>query len=66
EVAGPGQEEYGLERLMTAVRQRIDLPTGRLFDELLAEARHYSGSYDFPDDVCLVGMEIAQLGTTCA
>jgi sigma-B regulation protein RsbU (phosphoserine phosphatase) len=65
EVDNPAHEEYGQERLVTAVRQRVRLPAERLFDELLADVRRFSASKEkqFEDDVCLVAVEIARLGT---
>ncbi len=59
EAAGPDQEPYGEERLRRAVERRLQLPTGRLFDELLAEVQDYTQGRGFADDVCLVGMEMA-------
>lgn len=58
EVDGINDEQYGQERLLTAVRRRLSLPAGELFDELLAEIRAYAGTTTFDDDVCLVGVEI--------
>ena len=55
-------EEFGQERLLAAVRRRIALPADRLFDELLAEVRAFTGSDEFEDDVCLVGMERSDVG----
>ena len=65
EVDNPAHEEYGQERLVTAVRQRVRLPAERLFDELLADVRRFSASKEkqFEDDVCLVAVEIARLET---
>jgi phosphoserine phosphatase RsbU/P len=62
EVSGLDQDQYGEERLLEAVRRRINLPPGRLFDELLGEVQQYSGGKGFADDVCLLGMEVAALG----
>jgi serine phosphatase RsbU (regulator of sigma subunit) len=47
---------------MRAVRQRLRLSPGDLFDELLAEVKHFSSQKEFEDDVCLIGMEIKNLG----
>jgi sigma-B regulation protein RsbU (phosphoserine phosphatase) len=55
----PG-EEFGLERLLTATRQRVQLPLGELMDGLLAEVRAYAEGNDFDDDVCILGMEVAR------
>jgi serine phosphatase RsbU (regulator of sigma subunit) len=62
EVAGANDEEYGQERLLEAVRKRMDLPPAQLFDELLAEVQRFSGGKEFVDDVCLVGMEATRVG----
>lgn len=53
-------EEFGLERLLAAARQRIQLPLGELLDGLIAEARAFTEGNEFEDDVCLLGMEIAR------
>jgi phosphoserine phosphatase RsbU/P len=62
EVEGTDDDEYGQERLLAAVRKRINLPTGRLFDELLADVQNYAGNRGFVDDVCMVGVEVARVG----
>lgn len=59
EVTGNQDEEYGQERLLAAARQRIQLPLARLVDELIEDARRFSGDHEFSDDVCLLGMEAA-------
>jgi serine phosphatase RsbU (regulator of sigma subunit) len=56
-------QEFGQERLLQAVRKRIDTPPEQLFSELLAEVQKFSGSQEFEDDVCLVGVEAARLRT---
>lgn len=53
-------EEFGQERLLQAVRKRIQMPAEDLFSELLAEVQRFSGSQEFEDDVCLVGVEAAR------
>jgi len=53
--------EFGQERLLQEVRKRIQMPAGELFGELLAEAQRFSGSAEFEDDVCLVGVEAGRL-----
>jgi sigma-B regulation protein RsbU (phosphoserine phosphatase) len=60
EVTNEQGEEFGQERLLQAVRKRIHLPAEQLFSELLTEAQHFSGSQEFEDDVCLVGVEAAR------
>lgn len=60
EVIRANNQEYGQERLLNAVRQRIALPPERMFDELLDEIREFSGNAEFEDDICLVGMEVTK------
>lgn len=59
EVSNAQGQEFGQERLLEAVRRRIQLPAEQLFTELLSEVQKYSGSDEFEDDVCLVGVEAA-------
>jgi sigma-B regulation protein RsbU (phosphoserine phosphatase) len=59
EVTNASGEEYGQERLLQAVRKRIQRPAEELFGDLLVEAQNFSGRNDFEDDVCLVGVEAA-------
>ena len=60
EVEGPNQQLYTQEMLLDAVRRRAKLPAAELFDELLAEIKEFALGQDFADDVCLVGMEVAE------
>jgi phosphoserine phosphatase RsbU/P len=60
EVEGRNQELYTHEMLVQAVAARSKLPAGELFDDLLAEIRRFALGQDFVDDVCLVGMEVAE------
>jgi sigma-B regulation protein RsbU (phosphoserine phosphatase) len=60
EATNAGGEEYGQERLLQAVRKRIRKTPEELFEDLLREAREFSGSREFEDDVCLVGVEAAR------
>jgi phosphoserine phosphatase RsbU/P len=60
EVTDAQGEEFGQERLLQAVRKRIQIPAEELFAELLAEVQRFSGSQEFEDDVCLVGVEAAR------
>jgi sigma-B regulation protein RsbU (phosphoserine phosphatase) len=66
EVDSGGEEQYGQERLLAAVRQRVRQPLATLFDELLADIQRFSGNAEFVDDVCLVGMEAVRVGATAA
>src|SRR5205814_1292742 len=49
EMQGPEQEEFGAERLLAAVQQRVHLPAERLFEELLATVRAFAGKKEFED-----------------
>jgi sigma-B regulation protein RsbU (phosphoserine phosphatase) len=62
EVEGADGDEYGQERLLAAVRKRVSLPAGQLFDELLADVQHYASNRGFVDDVCIVGVEVGRVG----
>jgi two-component system, NtrC family, sensor kinase len=55
-------EFYGQERLLAAVRDRMRLPAGELFYEVLAEVPERRVWREFEDDVCLVGMEVTRTG----
>jgi len=59
EVTNAEGEEYGQERLLQAVRKRIQMPAEELFGDLLVDVQKFSGRSDFEDDVCLVGVEAA-------
>lgn len=60
EVIRVNNQEYGQERLLDGVRQRIALPPEQMFDGLLDDIRQFSGNAEFEDDVCLVGMEVTK------
>jgi PAS domain S-box-containing protein len=62
EVANADGEEFGKRRLIETVQERVLLPTERLLDELLEEARRHSNRVGFDDDVCVVGVDIARVG----
>jgi len=53
------EELYNQELLLAAVQKRLQLPAPRLFDEILQEVQEFPATPDFPDDLCLVGMELA-------
>ena len=60
EVEGGNEQYYSQERLLAAVRKRLEVSPAELFTELLAETREFSIRKEFDDDVCLLGMEVAQ------
>jgi sigma-B regulation protein RsbU (phosphoserine phosphatase) len=66
EMDAPNQEEYGQERLLAAVRQRVSLPPEQLFNDVLADVKQFSANKEFYDDVCLVGVEIVRVGRSVA
>jgi sigma-B regulation protein RsbU (phosphoserine phosphatase) len=61
EVEGPNQQIYTHEMLAEAVRRRATLPASQLLDELLVEIKGYALGQEFADDVCVVGMEVAEI-----
>jgi sigma-B regulation protein RsbU (phosphoserine phosphatase) len=62
EVTGPAQEPFGEERLRRALEKRRHLPVGRMFDEVLGEVMQFTAGRGFADDLCLLGMEVLELG----
>ena len=60
EVEGRNDELYSQEMLLAAVRRHAQRPCAEMFDAVLAEVRQFSDNKPFVDDVCLVGMEVAQ------
>lgn len=54
-------EIYGRQRLLAAVRERVRLPSERLFTDIVEDVRSFSGKQDFDDDVCLVGMDVLNI-----
>lgn len=63
EVLNDAGEEYGHDRLLEATRQRLALPPPALFGELLDDIRAFAGQREFLDDICLVGVEAARIGS---
>jgi PAS domain S-box-containing protein len=57
EVQGPDEELYTQQRLVLDVKSLLNLPPGKMFDELLETIRTFSTDREFEDDVCLVGLE---------
>jgi sigma-B regulation protein RsbU (phosphoserine phosphatase) len=60
EVHNAANELYTQALLIEGVQRRANLAAPRLFDELLEEIGAFSGSRTFSDDVCLVGVELAE------
>ncbi len=59
EVEGPGDKAYSQELLLDAVRRHSSMKCPDMFAAILAEIQQFTGSQEFSDDVCLVGMEVA-------
>ena len=57
EVFDAAEKEFGPEKLAAALRQRGGLPLDALLDGLITEARNFSVTRTFDDDVCLVALE---------
>ncbi len=57
-------EAFGMTRLRQAIQRRTGLPLAKLMQDVFSEIESFNEGGDFPDDVCLVGMEIAHLATT--
>jgi sigma-B regulation protein RsbU (phosphoserine phosphatase) len=62
EVTNHEAEEYGQERLLELVRKSLQHPTESLLHNMLADVQKFSGTSEFDDDVCLVGMDVARIG----
>lgn len=62
EANNSGEEEFGMQRLVEAVKTRAGAPVQDMFDQVLDEVRLFTGAKDFEDDVCLVGMEVSRPG----
>lgn len=58
EVDNQRGEQYGRQRLRDTLDRLRDVPAAKLLDELLTDVRRHSGRTDFPDDVCLLAMEV--------
>jgi sigma-B regulation protein RsbU (phosphoserine phosphatase) len=60
EITDSKDEEYGQERLREFVRQHIALPVPDLFEGLLNDIKRYAATEEFPDDVCLLSLELTR------
>jgi sigma-B regulation protein RsbU (phosphoserine phosphatase) len=62
EVEMAEDDYYGTERLLAAVRERMHLPAGQLFGEVVEEIQRCCVSGQFTDDMCLLGVELIRTG----
>jgi len=54
-------EELGQPRLLTSVRRHLSLTTDALLDSVIRDVQQFSGSTEFEDDVCLIGIDVTRL-----
>jgi PAS domain S-box-containing protein len=59
EVEAPDGEQFSQQMLFKAVQNHLGLTCGDLFDVILKDIENFSGSSEFADDVCLVGMQVS-------
>ena len=59
EVEAENGEQFSQSMLFNAVQKHPGLGCADLFDALLADIQNFSGSAQFADDVCLVGMQVS-------
>ena len=60
ELESPAGDLYDTEQLRTAVSQQLTRPTPELMDQLLVELKSFGKLEAFPDDVCIVGVDVAR------
>ncbi len=59
ELHNPAGQEYGLDRLAAAAHAAGRLPIQALLQQVMAQAEAFAEGSEFDDDICLVGIEIA-------
>ena len=59
EVEASDGEQFSQQMLFNVVQKHPGLNCGDLFDAILNDIKKFSGSSQFADDVCLVGMEVS-------
>ena len=60
-VENPCADTFSVEGLREAIQQRAGLPLAKLMQDVFSEIETFAQGEAFPDDVCLVGMEITRL-----
>ena len=60
-VENPSAEPFSVNGLRKAIQQRSGLPLAKLMQDVFSEIETFAAGEEFPDDVCLVGMEIVRL-----
>lgn len=61
EVENAHAEAFGIDRLRESIRRHTGLPLTKFMQDIFTEIEIFAGDRAFPDDVCLVGVEIAHL-----
>jgi sigma-B regulation protein RsbU (phosphoserine phosphatase) len=59
EVFSPDGEEFGQERLLTTLQELCLLTIPAICDEIMAKLETFAGKNNFPDDICLIGLEVS-------
>jgi serine phosphatase RsbU (regulator of sigma subunit)/CBS domain-containing protein len=62
EVANADGAEFGVERLVDALGRCLGYGPAEMIDAALTEARWFSPTGTFSDDVCLLGVEVGRAG----
>ena len=61
EVEGPGEMLYSQEMLLELVRRHAAQPCPEIFDTILRELKGFMAQELFEDDICLVGVDVAEV-----
>lgn len=61
EVENAAAEAFGELRLRESIRERAGQPPAQIINDVFREIERFAEGHVFPDDVCLVGMEIARV-----
>jgi sigma-B regulation protein RsbU (phosphoserine phosphatase) len=64
EAEDPTGDLYESERFESTLLANVQRPAAQLLDELIADAKRFSSSETFSDDVCLVGIELERFAAT--
>jgi sigma-B regulation protein RsbU (phosphoserine phosphatase) len=64
EVRGDNRETYGIDRLQALMARHVDEPLPTLFQRIVSEALAFSSDNEFQDDVCMLGVELANSAPT--
>lgn len=66
EVENLQSQSFTEKRLRESIQQRAAFPLDKLIENLSREIVGFAGGRAFSDDVCIVGMEVARVGTHAA